>query len=245
MPNLKLDIPILQWQIRCTHTDCHWQTRIVALQPFAAEQSPILEPEQLDEVVGFWEDYICPQHFTTARRAVTVSATGVAFEEAQLLYVMGQATTTAIPRCPICDLQMQGGHVLEALPFYYDATLTVLKWLVNELNATLRQVEIALYADDSDADDEAQIILRDITMQQSFYEAMCKNFDINRLTVPFLEISQRSLMDWHTSITENLATLAKRNEQLHQRQQQEVHKSPATCPTCHRDSIYLVEATTI
>ncbi|PJF39041.1 MAG: hypothetical protein CUN55_15505, partial [Phototrophicales bacterium] len=115
MQNLT-DYPIMRWRIRCQNVECQWQTQIVALQPFTHQKQSISSDEL---ILGFWEDYICPVHLEVQRREVIIDTVGVPLDEAYYRYVTGQIQTTPVPLCSICQQRMQGGRVLESLPFAY------------------------------------------------------------------------------------------------------------------------------
>ncbi len=239
------DLPIMRWRIRCVQNGCDWQARIAALEPFTHRQQPV-DVHHFDQVVGFWEDYVCPTHFETERRAVVVSIDGVGLEYAQFLYVTGLFETTPVPSCPVCQCPMQGGPSLaEALPFSYQSILAMLKWLLGELGRIKHRIDAELYTKDGAGDVALRDIRQDLWGLRSFYDRMCQNFDINPTVVPLLEITDQTLINWQAVLAENIAILEKSEQQLRHRQAQEAHKTPATCPACQQQSVYLIEATTV
>lgn len=238
------DLPILQWRIRCIHKGCEWQARIAALEPFTRHNNPATE-RTLDQIAGFWEDYICPTHLEVQRRAMVVNPMGVGLEEAQYLYVTGHIDTTPVPHCPICAQEMQSGKVLESLPFTYQSSLAMLKWLIGELGRIKHRIDADLHTQVADEAASLRDIGRDMGVLAKFYDVMCQNFEINRTVVPLLNSTDRTLTGWQATLAENLAILEKSQVQLNHRQAQEAHKSPAICPACQQQTVYLIEATTI
>ena len=233
----------LAWHIKCTH--CEFERSVRALVPYNANNQPSTTHE---DICGFWEDYICLQHFQAQRVAVHLSDVGLDIETAYLLYFTESSRTQKNPKCPICQQTMQGGQVLQDLPFWLQPLLNIYQWMLAKL-AHLQH----LYLSEAHSIDQTpkalnkahQLLLAESDMLKRFHQALCKEFDLDPAIVPFINDMPANLNDWDNFLSQHKIQLEKRLEQIQARQKSEQKKQPACCPACGHESVYLIKASTI
>jgi hypothetical protein len=227
----------LRWDLSCIA--CHWRICVEALVPFTGTTPVPLRPGNL--VSGFWEDYVCPVDFQTARRAVRIKAATADLEAAHFLYFSGQITADPIPHCPVCAKTMSGGQVLQRLPFLIALYLETQQWLHQKL-ALLQQMVLseqrAVATGNQSADASLQLVKAEFQVTARFYQALCQEFDLRAAPIP-VETFPASLVTWVDVLTSAIAATESRLAQLEKRQQVEAQKAPGRCPRCHQQCVYL------
>lgn len=225
-----------RWEIRCTA--CRWQAVVNALLPFAGHDI-VEQPYQVIE--GFWEDYICPEHYHIARRTVRLTETMPDLGMALEAYFTGAFVTTPIPICPSCQQPMEGGQVLERLPFFLDDHLDAVAWLYQKLDY-LRQTLIverkAVIAGEVTADAVVQLLDTEATTIMRFFAALRKELAIVE-PMPLIDERPESLLEWEALLDTQLQHTDHRIAQLQERQRKETAKIAGCCPQCHQKRVYL------
>lgn len=230
----------LRWEILCAA--CDWEACVEALTPFGDSHAGL--------VVGFWEEYICPDHFEVGRRAVYVAGDdGVDLETAYLHYFSGEVETVPVPKCPICQRTMQGGLVLNRLPFYLRPHLETYTWKLKQLEALHRMVAAEQQAvrQGNQSPDKAQALLEaEVLALQRFLTNFREQLRLNAPTSLLNEdMFPPSLPKWETALKSAIEETDQRLQQIQKRQAEESLKSPATCPRCNTKNIYLRTASTL
>lgn len=237
------DDSALIWHIKCTH--CDWQANIQALAPYTHHHTPAAADQP---ICGFWEDYICAEHLEVQRNTIHLSDTGIDLESAHLRYFTESSRAQERPRCPTCRAVMQGGQALEQLPFLLQPLVDIQTWTwdkIERLQQLYQSEKHAILHLKHDTKTAHQLLRGECELSQRFHKALCKEFDINPISAPFISDIPRQFEGWEATIQYSQETLSKRMAQTAQRQEAEHQKSPAQCPDCHHHSVYLVEASTI
>lgn len=240
-------LPILRWDIGCVV--CQWKATVQAPVPFVRLNSGEeieAQTQHYDQIVGFWEDYICSEHFATSRRAMIVDESGIDLETAYYQYVNGNGNTTPVPQCPACYRKMQGGQVLSDLPFYLGSQIEVQHWVLQKITALQWLAKSESYAvgkGEQTPDKSVQLMMAEVESITRFYEALCRQFELKPTSL--LDQLPHSLPRWHNVLAETLNAAQHRLDQLLVREQQERRKSPGLCPSCQKWMVYLRYATTL
>ncbi len=187
-----------------------------------------------DVISGFWEDYICPTHFTTARRAFWVSQEGADLETAYHSYLNGIGTTTPVPHCPQCHQTMLGGQSLDHLPFYLNHQIEVQTWIIQKLEQFHRMVA----AEENSPDAEA-LLAAEAQALTLFHQTLCRQLNISQTSPPFFDDIPRNVTQWYHTLQRAKHSAENRLSQLRRRQQIEAQKKPGLCPNCQQHSVYL------
>jgi hypothetical protein len=206
------------------------------------------QPQDYEQIAGFWEDYICPEHFTLSRRAMVVDQIGVDLQTAYYHYVNGIGATTPVPQCPICQDRMHGGQVLSSLPFYLGTQIELQKWVLQKIAELQRLANSESYAVDKGEqkpDKSLQLLTAEVETTTQFYQALCRQFDLMPSPFGIVDHLPQSLIEWHNLLKETLEAAQNRLDQLFARDQEERRKSPGVCPHCEKCAVYLRYATTL
>ncbi|MCB9437072.1 MAG: hypothetical protein H6673_08800 [Anaerolineales bacterium] len=225
-----------RWGIRCTA--CRWQAVVNALLPFAG-QTVVEHPHQ--PIDGFWEDYICPEHYQIVRRTVRLTETMPDLVAAVEAYFEGAFVTTPIPTCPSCQQPMEGGQVLESLPFFLDDHLDAVTWLhqkLDYLRQTLTIERKAVIAGEVAADVVVRLLSTEATTILRFFAALQKELAIVEPT-PMMDEYPVSLLEWEVLLDTQHQLTSRRIAQLQERQRKETAKIAGCCPQCHQKRVYL------
>lgn len=225
-----------KWQIHCTA--CQWQITINALLPFA--QQAVVENPHLP-IEGFWEDYICPRHYHTARRTLHFVQPMPDMVAAYEAYFEGAFTTTPVPLCSDCQQPMEGGQVLERLPFFLDRHLDAYTWLHQKLLHLYQLFSIerqAVVAGETTADQVLQLLAAETTTLSRFFTALLKELGIPE-AISVMDDLPESLHTWETVMVNQLEHTQHRIAQLDERRYKEGAKIAGWCPRCHQQRVYL------
>jgi hypothetical protein len=242
-------LPILRWEIACV--SCQWQVTVQAPVPYIrlhSGQEVEAQPQDYEQIAGFWEDYICPEHFAIARRAMVVDEIGVDLQTAYYHYVNGIGSTTPVPQCPICQHRMHGGQVLSDLPFYLGTQIELQNWVIQKISELQRLAYSENHAVDKGEqipDKSLQLLTAELETITQFYEALCRQFDLKPTPFGLIDPLPRSLIQWHNVLKETLEAAQYRLDQLFAREQDERRKSPSLCPHCEKCTVYLRYATAL
>lgn len=229
----------LRWEIVCAA--CDWEACVEALVPFSENGDGLIN--------GLWEEYICPDHLEVGRRAVYVVSEwerGVDVETAYMRYFSGEALTVPVPKCSVCQHTMQGGQILNQLPFYLRPQLELHAWKLKQLENLRRMVAAEQQAvrQEKQTPDQAQALLEaEILAIQRFFSGFREQLG---LTVPTTLLNDdtfpTSLPKWEAAVKVAIEETETRLQQLQKRQAEESVKPPASCPKCHTKSVYLRSA---
>ncbi len=229
----------LRWEIVCAA--CDWEACVEALVPFSENGEGLIN--------GLWEEYICPNHLEVGRRAVYVVSEWereVDVETAYMRYFSGEAHTVPVPKCSVCQRTMQGGQILNQLPFYLRPQLELHAWKLKQLENLRRMVAAEQQAvrQEKQTPDQAQALLEaEILAIQRFFSGFREQLG---LTVPTTLLNDdtfpTSLPKWETAVKVAIEETETRLQQLQKRQAEESVKPPASCPKCHTKSVYLRSA---
>ncbi|MBI5931166.1 MAG: hypothetical protein HY862_17785 [Chloroflexi bacterium] len=226
----------LRWEIVCAA--CEWEAHLEALVPFSEHNDGLMN--------GFWEEYICPEHLEVGRRAVYVVAEwerGVDVETAYIRYFSGEAQTVPVPKCSACKRTMQGGQMLNRLPFYLRPQLELQAWKLKQLENLRRMVAAEQQAvrKEKQLPEQSQVLLEaEILALQRFFGAFRDQLGLNTpATLLNDEYFPSSLPKWEIAVKSAIEETEIRLQQIQKRQTEESLKSPAICPKCHNKSVYL------
>lgn len=228
----------LFWEIYCMM--CQWEARVEALVPFTGVEPVPVQPGQ--RIAGFWEDYICPEHFQTARRILRLREEGSDLDTAYEQYFSGHVFLAPIPVCPICRKPMQGGQALTSLPFQVDAQIEAQTWLQQKLG-NLHRLALAeqqvMAQGDRRADEVTQLLQAEYHITLTFYRSYCQQLHLDTERTQLLESVPQTPSEWITAIEEMLDSTQHQLTRLAKRKQAEARKTPGNCPRCHHQSVYL------
>jgi hypothetical protein len=239
----------LRWRVGCAA--CDWSMTVEALVPYGPDGHAISTQDTTAPamvVSGFWEDYCCPTHLQCKRRRVHISDAGVPLDDAYTYLFAEQVRVEAVPRCSTCGQLMQAGPVLENLPYHLQPTIELLQWAVTKLQALQHLAtteQRAVQHGDTTIDTAQQLLSQELQLLQRFYRVMHREFNVNPNTVPFLQQVPAILEAWNPALDDILNRLARRDQQLQQRQHKENSKQAGMCPNCQQQSVFLMEAKTI
>lgn len=242
-------LPIMRWDIYCV--SCQWQETVQAPVPFVRLESGKdveAQPQDYGRIAGFWEDYVCPEHFIITTRAMVVDEFGMDIESAYYHYVSGMGSTIPVPDCSICQRKMMGGQVLYDLPFYLGAQIELQNWVLQKTTELKRLVKIenhAIKKGEQTFDKSVQLLTAEVETITRFYDALCQQFGLKTPSLEIFGDVPDSIQEWDNSLAESLENAEYRLNQLNAREQQERQKSPAECPNCHKCTIYLLYATAV
>ncbi len=228
----------LRWDIQCIA--CQWQTTVRALIPFNGTEN--IAPITNDLATGFWEDYICPEHYATARRALHISQAGIPLEEAYYRYFDGAVSTTPVPTCPTCHHPMHGGQILNQLPFYLDTQIETQNWLLQKLTALQQMVTAETYATHQQKitpEFAVQTLAAEVEAINRFHNILHRQLNLQAHALILLETTPPDLDRWPSFVASAFETAKKRRLQLERRRQTEAQKTPGYCPQCCQQSVYL------
>ncbi|MCQ3932211.1 MAG: hypothetical protein DPW16_17315 [Chloroflexi bacterium] len=229
----------LRWEIVCAA--CDWEACVEALVPFSENGSGLIN--------GLWEEYICPDHLEVGRRAVYVVTEwehGVDIDTAYIRYFSGETQTVPVPKCSVCKRTMQGGQVLNQLPFYLRPQLEIHTWKLKQLENLRRMVAAEQQAvrQEKQTPEQAQSLLEaEVLAIQRFFTGFREQLG---LTAPTTLLNEdyfpTSLPKWEMAVKAAIEESETRLQQLQKRQAEEAIKPPASCPKCHNKSVYLRSA---
>ncbi|NDJ84793.1 MAG: hypothetical protein GYB66_02800 [Chloroflexi bacterium] len=234
----------LRWEVRCAL--CDWQATLRAVIPYDAYEQAEARPG--DRIGGFWEDYICPQHFTITRRTFRIVLPTLDLEEALVQYLTGQGSTTPVPRCPICHQAMVGGQMLNDLPFLLAPRIELQRWLRDKLYQLQRAVASERHAIAHGEQTVAVALVTLVAETQSlntFYRSLSKQLGSTGHRAGILESTPDHLEEWQEQLEEAIAVAEHELGLLLKRKQDEDHKPPGRCPKCQNTSVHLVISATI
>lgn len=233
----------LYWQIRCIA--CNWQTQVEALVPFnGADHTSKAHSNDVD---GFWEEYICPTHYRTARRMIKLADTSLDIETAYEYYFSGAFSSTPIPTCPLCQEQMHSGQALLALPFYIDAQIEVATWLIQRLSHLhhLTQSELKAVTEGNRSSATVfQTLASEFEITERFYEGICRQFGVSFPLSLLIESLSPHPTEWLTGIDSAIEASQQWLSKLSKRRHEEAEKTAGFCPQCSQQTVYLHRTTT-
>lgn len=222
--------------------------------PFARDERG--EIRQIDDpeapISGFWEDYVCPDHLTVARRAVWVTEQEaidpvVAWDT----YRSGVGHTTPIPRCPECRQEMTGGQWIAELPLHLAPHIELRRWMVDrwrDLEILLMTQQQAIRAEDLDHETALATLREEARVFNQFHDALRRQSRLNSAPPPFewyMNATWQAVPDEWSAARADLLKRRKYDSKflgrLKRRQAAERHKPRLPCPVCGEGTLYLHE----